>query len=243
MIVLPALLSVRVRALCALGGVVVGSLALGGCDPRMSQPPASSVSPSSSSSTSPSSPTASTEPAASVVDFRVSYDWGVPSTTVEVKHAITPPIAAPPAPPLPYLVGIYAADHPEGSPAYQRISFYYRGAFPGYRFSYVPAVLDDAKGEPISLQGNAFLRVAFVSAQAHNESGASTITAQPARSLGFSALKSYGPAGDFEGTVTYGLGMQVASGSDQVRQIRTGELKKSDSTGAYVYVIFIDVRV
>jgi hypothetical protein len=206
-----------------------------------SAPGSSSSSPGSSSSSGSALPV-SAEPVSSVVEYRVSFDWGVPSNTVEIKHAVVPPIAPPPSPPLPYLVGIYAADHPEGSPAYQRISFYFRGAFPGYRFGYVPAVLGDASGQPIPLQGNAFLRLVFVQAQAHDESGASTVTAKPSPSLGFSALKSYGPAGDFEGHVSYGLGIQVAPGSDQVRPIRTGELKKSDSSGKYLYVVFVDVR-
>jgi hypothetical protein len=214
----------------------------------MNQPPNGATSAAGDSSSIPGSGSPSSalpfsaEPVSSVVEYRVSYDWGVPSNTVEIKHTIVPPIAPPPAPPLPYLVGIYAADHPEGSPAYQRISFYFRGAFPGYRFSYVPSVLSDPRGEPIPLQGNAFLRLVFVQAQAHDESGASTVAAKPSPSLGFSALKSYGPAGDFEGYVSYGLGIQVAPGSDQVRPIRTGELKKSDTPGKYVYVVFVDIR-
>jgi hypothetical protein len=143
---------------------------------------------------------------------------------------------------VPYLTGIYAADHPEGRPSFQRISFYFRGGYPGYRFSFVPAVVKDAEGSPISLQGNAFLRMVFVSAQAHDESGRSTILASPPPSLGFSALQSYGSAGDFEGRVTYGLGIQVAPNSDQVRRIRVGELKRADAPNSYVYVVFVDVE-
>jgi hypothetical protein len=231
-------------------------VALGACGPSTSTGPSPSSSrslPSSSPSSatfsagsapasSSSSAGAQTEAASAVVSYQVSYNWGVPSTTVEIKHTTTPPIAPPPAPPLPYLVGIYAADHPEGAPAYQRISFYFRGAFPGYRFSYVPSVLSDGRGEPIPLQGNAFLRLAFVGAQAHGDSGSSTITASPPSSLGYSALKSYGFGGDFEGYVTYGLGIQVAPNSDQARQIRTGELKKSDGSSGYFYVVHVDVR-
>lgn len=177
-----------------------------------------------------------------MIDYRVSYDWGVPSGTAEIPHTIVPPLAPPPAIPLPYLVGIYVADHPEASPAYQRISFYFRGALPGYRFGYVPSVVSDGKGEPVTLQGNAFIRLVFVTAQAHDNAGATTVAAAPPTSLGLRVLTSYARAGDFEGYVTFGLGLRVSSGSDQARSIRTGELKKSDGAGGFLYVVHLDVR-
>jgi hypothetical protein len=161
---------------------------------------------------------------------------------VTISHPLTPPIASPPQPPLPYLVGIYVGDHPTDNPAYQRISFYYRGAFPTYTFNYVPSVLSDGQGTPIPLQGNAFLRVVFKDAQAHDEAGKTTITSQPANPIGYQNLKSYGSAGDFEGHVTYGLGLQTAVNSDQVLKIRAGELKKPDGSGGFYYVVHFDVQ-
>jgi hypothetical protein len=183
-----------------------------------------------------------TEPTTPGLEYRVTYDWNVPSNEVSVSHPLTAPIAAPPAPPLPYLVGIYVGDHPEGSPPYQRISYYFRGAFPSYKFMYAPSVLSEGVGTPIPLQGNAFLGIRFVEAQAHDEAGASTVKASPPSSIGFQNLKSYGFGGDFEGYVTYGLGIQVAPGSDQVLKIRTGELKKPDGAGGFFYVVHFDVQ-
>ena len=182
------------------------------------------------------------EPTASGLEYRVSYDWGVPSRQVAVQHPLTPPIAPPPAPPLPYLVGVYAADHPEGKPAYQRISFYFRGGFPSYNFQYVAEVVSDGKGDRIPLPGNAFLRVGFVDAQAHDNAGKSTIKVSPRNPLGYKNLKGYGFAGDFEGHVTYGLGIQVVPNSDQVLKIRAGELKKPDGSGGFFYVVHFDVQ-
>ena len=52
----------------------------------------------------------------------------------------------------------------------------------------------------IPLQSNAFLRVGFVNAMAHDEAGASTVERMPDTTIGFTNLKSYGFAGDFEGT-------------------------------------------
>jgi hypothetical protein len=236
----------RLRVHGAATLVVLGAFALGGC--------AGTGSPGSGTTTAPSSTTGSTsvgtmappppssEPPSTAVEFRITYNWGVPSSQVVINHTVNPPIAPLPAPPLPYLVGIYSGDHPSDSPAYQRMSFYFRGGFPSYNLQYVASVLSEGQGAPIPLQGNAFLRVGFVSAQAHDNAGASTIAASPHNPLGYPTLKSYGSAGDFEGHVTYGLGLQVAPGSDQVLKIRAGELKKPDGSGDFFYVIFVDVQ-
>jgi hypothetical protein len=187
-------------------------------------------------------PPPSREPTASGLEYRVSYNWGVPSRPVAVEHPLTAPIAPPPALPLPYLVAIYAADHPEASPKYQRISFYFRGQFPSYNLQYVREVLSEGPGTPIPLEGNAFLRVGFIDAQQHDNAGASTLKESPRNPLGLPNLKSYGLAGDFEGHVTYGLGIQVAPNSDQVLKIRAGELKKPDGAGGFFYVVHFDVQ-
>jgi len=176
------------------------------------------------------------------VDYRRSYGWGVPSSQVTVNHLLSPPIAPPPASPLPYLVAIYVADHPEGSPKYSRISFYFRGAFPSYRLQYVKQVLSEGKGTPISLEGNSFLRIQFVEAQTHDSGGKSTVSVAPKLHIGLANLKSYGFGGDFEGYVTYGLGIQVAPNSDQALAIRAGELTKPDGSGGMYYIVHVDVR-
>lgn len=182
------------------------------------------------------------EPSSSGGEYRVTYGFAVPSGKITINHPLTPPIAPPPAPPLPYLVGIYVGDHPEGNPPYARISFYFRGAFPSYNFEYVREVLSEGKGDAIPLQGNGFIRLGFVDAQAHDEAGASTIRVTPDASIGLHNLKSYGFAGDFEGHLTFGLGVQVAPGSDQVLPLRTGELKKPDGSGGFFYVVHLDVQ-
>jgi hypothetical protein len=187
-------------------------------------------------------PPPASEPPDDGIEYRVTYAFAVPSPAVTINHTITPPIAPPPAPPLPYLVGVYVGNHPEGSPAYQRISFYFRGTFPSYRFGYVPGIVNDGSGTPVALQGNAFLSIVFIDAQAHDNNGASTVVATPPNPIGFTNLKSYAKAGDFEGRVSYGLGIQVAQGSDQVLKIRAGELKRPDGAGGFFYVVHFDVQ-
>ena len=97
-------------------------------------------------------PPPTSEPPGDGEEYRVTYPFGLPSSTVEVTNPDT-------APDLPRLVAVYAADHPEGSPAYQRVSFYFRGAFPSYRFGYVPTIVQDGSGEPVALDGGYFLSV------------------------------------------------------------------------------------
>jgi hypothetical protein len=185
------------------------------------------------------SPAASSPPAS---NYHVVYGFAVPSSKVTIPHTVHAPITPPPGIPLPYLVGIYTGDHSNETPGYARISFYFRGGFPEYNFQYVHAVLAEGSGQPISLEGNAFLDIQFVHAQAHDNGGATTIKDKAPQHIGYQNLVSYAPAGDFEGYVTYGLGIKVASGSDQTLPIRVGELSKSDGSGGTLYVVAFDVK-
>jgi hypothetical protein len=233
--------------LAALGGLAAFALVLAACAPTSSSSagpttpgPGPGIATATGGATTGATPPATEPPPAG--DYKVTYDFGVPSSPVKITHTVHPPIGGPSEPPLPYLVGIYVADHPEGSPKYQRISFYFRGAFPSYSFSYVKSVLSDGQGTPIQLTGNAYLRIGFTDAQAHDNGGASTVATKPSNPINFQNLKSYGPAGDFEGHLTYGLGLQMASGSDQALPIRAGELKKPDGSGGFYYVVHFDVQ-
>ena len=174
------------------------------------------------------------EPAAEATDHRVTYDWAVPSELVTIEHRAGAP--------TPYLVAIYAGDHSDDEPPYQRLAFYFREGLPEYNLQYVPSVVGEGTGEPISLAGNAFLRVGFVNAQAHDDGGKSTVSITPDDSIGFQNLKGYGSAGDFEGHLTYGLGLQVAPDSDQVLLVRAGELTKPDGAGGMFYVVYVDIQ-
>lgn len=237
------------RPVLVLGAAafLAGALAVGGCArpdvPSAAVAPAESgASPTSVPATAarnaeptdrPAEPDAS-EPTAPAVEHRVTYDWAAPSDQVTIAH--------PAEVPLPYLTGIYVGDHPDGSPPYQRIAFYFREGFPEYNLQYVRAVLAEGTGAAISLQGNAFLRIGFVNAQAHDDSGASTVETAPDTTIGFTNLKSYGSAGDFEAHVTYGLGIQVAPYGDQVLLVRAGELTTTDSSGELNYVVYVDIQ-
>jgi hypothetical protein len=139
-------------------------------------------------------------------------------------------------------VAVYVGNHSDAEPGYQRISFYFHGAFPEYNLQYVRSLTAEGSGATIPLDGNGVLRVGFVSAQAHDNEGASTVQSTPENPIDFQNLKSYALAGDIEGHVTYGLGIQVAPDSDQVLQIRAGELEKPDGAGGLFYVVHVDIQ-
>jgi hypothetical protein len=118
--------------------------------------------PTSESAAPPTADPAGKEPAAAAED-RVTLDWTVPSEQVTIDHSATAP--------TPYLVAVYTGDHPDGDRPYQRVAFYFREGFPEYNIQYVPSVAGEGTGQAIPLEGNAFLRVGFVNAQAHNAAG------------------------------------------------------------------------
>ena len=164
----------------------------------------------------------------SVVASEVQYDWAVPRTIVSKPGGDFGGD----------LLAVCTGDHPGENPAYSRISFYFKGGPPPYDFNYAAQVLTEAKGDPIPLQGNSFLRVHF--------SGIPETSVAPSQNqaVGFHNLKNYGCSGPFEGSVTCGLGIQVAAGSDQVLPIRATYLVRDpDGNGnALQYVIAFDVQ-
>ena len=234
-----------------LAPVLAGMLAIGGCSEQAatggtamppSEPAASGErppTPGAGIATAP--PSLSTAPTPADSESRVTYGWDVPTGLVTIPHVVPAPIAPNPELPLPSLVRISADDHPEAHPAYQRISFHFRGAFPSYNFGYVPTLTADPTDEPIPLEGNGVLRIRFFPAQAHDNIGGSTVVEAPQNPIAFQNLKSYGFAGDYEGYLTFGLGLQVAPDSDQVLAVRSGEYRAADAAGEATYVVSFDI--
>lgn len=212
----------------------------GGSTPRSSAaaPPTVPASPPTTSAPAPAPPDAPADPAtpAGAADYRVTYGWGVPSRPVRITHPVRLPVVPPPGPPLPLLVQVRVGDHPDQG--FTRITFAFRGGPPSYQLAYLPRVLADGTGDPVPLPGNAFLQIQFDPAQAHDEQGRPSVTSSPEPRLGYPTLRGYGLAGDFEGHVTFGLGIQVAPGSDQTLPVRAVELTRPDGTR----VVAVDVR-
>jgi hypothetical protein len=130
----------------------------------------------------------------------------VPFRTAPVERGHTSRAAA-------ELVAVQAAER-EG---YDRVVFTFRGAMPGYRVRYVPQVTDQG-GRRLPVAGQAFMEVAFEPARGRGPDGRPTF---PTGTLtpGYPALRQVRFAGDFEGQVSFGIGV-AARGGFRVSELR-----------------------
>jgi hypothetical protein len=110
--------------------------------------------------------------------------------------------------PAPALVDVRVAHHD----AYDRIVFEFRGDAPGYRVEYVPEVREDATGDPVPLRGNAFLSVILTPASMHDARGGPTYPGRKTLTPMLPSLRQARFAGDFEGQVSWGLGLDDTVG-------------------------------
>jgi hypothetical protein len=98
--------------------------------------------------------------------------------------------------------------------AYDRAVFQFANGIPPYTVSYVPVVSQDAKGTAVPLPGRSFLRVVF-----HPASEATKLPTGPPGysppgtiSPYFPTLLQVSAAGNFEGYVSFGLGLSGRAG-------------------------------
>ncbi|MGC5021819.1 AMIN-like domain-containing (lipo)protein [Micromonospora sp. DT47] len=163
-------------------------------------------------------------------DWHVTYGWAVPTAPARVSHTVRLPLTPPPGEPLPVLVEVRVGDHPDED--FSRITFAFRGPIPGYEVAYVARVEQDGSGDPVDLPGTAFLALRFNPAQAHDGAGRNTASTPP-RTIGFPTLRGWAPAGDFEGYLSFGLGLSRGG-----LPVRLGESTRPDGT----HVVSVDVR-
>lgn len=92
---------------------------------------------------------------------------------------------------------------------FDRIVFEFQGGIPSYRVEYVePPILEDASGLPVEIEGEAFLRVRFQGAAGHDpSSGEPTYQGPQEIAVGLPTLLEAQRTGDFEGTLTWVLGL------------------------------------
>lgn len=234
-------------ALLALlvSGLLAACSGPGAPTPSSSTPtsgPATSAVPTSSAPV-PTSAAPSPSATSTVVRAVTTHAFGIPTVAAPFTtvHAIRPPIAPPPAPPLPCLRQISVGRHPEASPAYDQISFRFSGALPGYEVAYVSSLTAPGSGKPVPIPGSAaLLRVRFRSAQAHDEQGRSSVVAPPPHPIGYAALKDYALVGDFEGVVEYGLGIAVRPHAGAAGRVRTVEVERIEG-GTHVFVVAVQI--
>ena len=88
---------------------------------------------------------------------------------------------------------------------YDRVVWEFRGGLPTTRFArYVPELLADGSGEPVRIAGDAILQLTMFQANAHDDNGS---TAQRRLVLGGGNVIEVVQSGDFEATVSYGVGL------------------------------------
>jgi hypothetical protein len=145
---------------------------------------------------------------------------------------------------VPELVQIKVGSHPaaSGERAYNRISFTFTSAFPSYQIAFASKLVSDGSGKVIPLGGQGVLKIVFTGAQAHTADGTkSSIISQPSSVIGFQRMTDYAQAGDFEGVLTYGIGISwpIAHSNPQF-PVRAYE-EETVAGGQHRYIVAIDV--
>lgn len=107
------------------------------------------------------------------------------------------------------LVAIRAAHHAEATPKYDRVVFEFNGPVPMIQVEYVTQLLGDGSGLPVAIAGQAIIHVRLAPAQGHNNAGQMTAPGRIKANL--PNVKEIVGAGDFEGVVSYGIGVNHKS--------------------------------
>ena len=94
---------------------------------------------------------------------------------------------------------------------FDRVVFEFSGPLPGYTIEYVPEVVQDGSGDPLPLKGRAFISAVFTPCDAHDNAGDSTVP-NSVSVKDFAMLRDIKIAGDFEGVVSWGVGVAEADG-------------------------------
>jgi len=153
-----------------------------------------------------SSPTM-TESASTVTDSPLASDdpTATSTSTEEPFKGARDPVEkdAPAVPPTAIQTDTRYAAHSD----YDRVTFDFEGNAPGYKIEYVnPPIVADASGNEVQIEGESFLQVRFLGAQAHDEAGNTTIDELEIKP-GLSTVVELERTGDFEGQVTWVLGL------------------------------------
>jgi hypothetical protein len=104
------------------------------------------------------------------------------------------------------LFGIAVGCHP----TFDRFVVRGRFATPGYDVRYVNRIVADGSGRPVSLLGTKRIRVVIRQARGHTSAGANLLPS--VRTPLCSNLRQVKKAGDFEGVVSFGLGLRRRTG-------------------------------
>ncbi|WDQ02289.1 hypothetical protein PVK74_10960 [Micromonospora chalcea] len=224
----------RVPLLAGLVVLLAAACTATGHDGASTAPtPTAAAAPAATATEATPTPPVPTEAASTGGSWRVIWGWAVPGQPARVAHRVRVPVTPPPGEPLPVLVAVDVGDHP--AEGFSRITFAFRGPTPSYQVAYVPRVVTEGRGAPVALPGTAYLSVRFEPAQAHDARGGGTADLPPA-AIRFPTLRGWAVAGDFEGHLSFGLGLLPPD--DGRLPVRLGESTRPDGT----HVVAVDVR-
>lgn len=119
------------------------------------------------------------------------------------------------------LVSLRSARNTVDGAPFDRLVLEFRGGVPGYTAGYVDEVIRPGSGAPLPLEGAVRFEVVVTPAAMHDDAGNTTLTTPPTGG-GLPALTSYAVAGDFEGYVHLGIGLENRAG------FRVVELRNPD---------------
>ncbi|OAA27144.1 hypothetical protein UG55_100927 [Frankia sp. EI5c] len=111
----------------------------------------------------------------------------------------------------PQLVALRSARNQADGAVFDRLVLEFRGGLPGYTAGYVDEVVRPGSGAPLPLTGAVTFEMVMMPAAAHDDAGEPTLTT-PRTGGGLPMLVSYVLAGDFEGYVHVGAGLDRRTG-------------------------------
>ena len=87
------------------------------------------------------------------------------------------------------------------------------------------------------------LKIVFTHAQAHTADGTrSSVISQPAPRIGYQRMAGYALGGDFEGVLTYGIGITwPIPHSNPQFAVRAYEVETVTASGQHRYTVAIDI--
>ena len=112
---------------------------------------------------------------------------------------------SPDQPPATILIAIRTGHHAEPAATFDRVVFEFSGPLPLLRIEYVKQLIADGSGLPVRIAGRAIVSVQLTPAWAHDDAGHATAPVRLSPKLPI--VKEIVSAGDFEGVVTYGIGL------------------------------------
>ncbi|MER6578908.1 hypothetical protein [Nonomuraea sp. NPDC001023] len=125
----------------------------------------------------------------------------VPTSTAEVdveRDGLDPAV----------VTGVRYATHD----GYDRVVIDLKGDIPGYKVKWVDEFLQDGSGEPMGVQGGAYLQLTLFPANAHDDDGYPTWKGGPVYRAGLRNVSHVVRTGDFEGRVGVGLALARRAG-------------------------------